>query len=151
MQVDEIVEAWIIALEDYESNVSDNIDWEDIIVEYEAFELERVPVQKTKDPTQVFVTRAQVQALNEDEVKNSTACNIAPVLTEPAEDKFINAQQAVQNAGKEGVESLLFNLVRKVIVEIIQQGKMHSQLMRRIDTLTRSERIMEALTPQVAR
>lgn len=45
----------------------------------------------------------------------------------------------------EEVKTLSFNLIEKIIFDIVQQGMMDSLLMRSIKHLIRSERFMDAL------
>lgn len=83
-------------------------------------------------------------------MKKSTPLSSAPVLTELLEDTLIHAAQVGYEATETRVRTLLFNLVGEVIVDTIQKGKMDSLLMRNIDTLTQSERLIDASTLSVA-
>lgn len=66
------------------------------------------------------------------------------------EDKIIETLQVVCVADKEGLKTYLSNLAGDVTVDIIGQGNMDSQLMRNIETFTKSDRFMDALAPRAA-
>lgn len=77
--------------------------------------------------------------------KSTSQCN-ALFLAELVEDKLVEAPQALYDASKEGVKTPLFNL----FVDIVQQGKMDSMVMRNIGALIQSDRNMDALSGQIA-
>lgn len=64
--------------------------------------------------------------------------------------KLMNDLVAGYDVTKEGVESLLVNLVGGSIVDINDEGKMDSMRIRNFDTFTQCECFMDNLTRQVA-
>lgn len=70
------------------------------------------------------------------------SASAVPVLLE---GNLIEALQVGYVVAKEGV-NFLFNMVGEVIIDTTQQGKMDSRLMRNIETLTRSDRFLDAIT-----
>lgn len=66
------------------------------------------------------------------------------------EDTLIEELQAGYDAAKEKVKTLFLSLIGDVIVDTIRQRKMDSLLIRNIGAFTRSDTIMDALTPRVA-
>lgn len=109
---------------DHNSNIAENVDEKDIGVEDEAFDLKRGWTRKTEDPTQKFVTCADVQVVIAGDVRKRPACNQLTVLTELVKEKWKNVLKVWCNAAKEGVEALLFNLQGEAIVGIVQLEKM---------------------------
>lgn len=61
----------------------------------------------------------------------------------------IEAVQAGYDATKEGVRMLLLVVVREVIVDIFQEEKMYSLLLRNIEYVTEPDRFMHALMGRV--
>lgn len=68
------------------------------------------------------------------------------MLTGIAECTPIEALQVEYDAAKEEIETALYNLIGKSIVDTIQQGRMESLLTRNIQALTQPNRVMDALT-----
>lgn len=69
----------------------------------------------------------------------------APELAEPVEEKLIDVLQVEFHAAKKQVKTSLFHLVGEGTGDRIPWGKMHLLLMRIIDQLTQSEKVMDAL------
>lgn len=63
----------------------------------------------------------------------------------------MGALQFGYDAGKDRVKTRLLNLVGGVIVDIMQRGKGGSELMKTIDALTHSDKIMDASTQRKTR
>lgn len=59
------------------------------------------------------------------EMQKSTSHRNAPVLTALMEDAPIEVLQVVYDAHKEGLKTSLINLVREVIADRIERGKMY--------------------------
>lgn len=146
----DIVEALGSALEHSDSEDAKNV-YEDIKVEDDELEFNCERAQTTESPTREFATCSETQNMIVAEKKNSTSHRNIRVLKNLLEASLIEALQVRYDAAKEDVMNHLFNLVGKVIVEIIQQRKMNSLLMWNIESLTQSCRLMNALPLQMAR
>lgn len=90
----EIMEAWMQAVQDHSGEVLDNAYEGDIGLRLKCLSaFEWGQAQTAENPTQEFVNGAEAQAVVALEVKKSSTCNKAPVLTEIVEDKLMDALQ----------------------------------------------------------
>lgn len=79
-----------------------------------------------------------------------TACNRALVSAGIVDYKLMDALPVECYAAKEGVRTFSIILVGEVVIFIIQPGNIDSLLMKNIDTLTQSERLMDSFTRRMA-
>lgn len=104
-------------------------------LEDEEFEIEQGRLQTTQYPSKGLRTCAEVRAVIAEEMKMSTICNIASLLSEVEEDKLISVRKVRYEVLQPGVETTLVMLVGNVTFDSIQKGNICFLLMRSNDHL----------------
>lgn len=120
----EILEAWMQALESYDSVVADVLGEKDIGIGNEEFELEHERFQRAKALAKEFVPCAKGQALIAKEMKNSTVHSNTLWLSELLKNTLIDIPQMGYDTAQKAVKNLFFYLTGEVIADIIQLVRM---------------------------
>lgn len=128
---EETLNAWKQALGDHNCKDVTNVQ-EDIVVEDEESEVDSERIYMTEYRTQEFVTCLEVQKMIAAEMRKVTSHWKVSVLTRLVEDTLSEALEVKYDVAKEGMETLLSNLVVEFIDDIIQQGRTDSLQMRNI-------------------
>lgn len=102
--------------------------------------------EKTDMTTEEHVTCEQLLLMIAEETKRVTSTTTKDATTQDVEEKLTGVIQIHYSDAKEGMKDALFNLVQEVLMDNVHEGRLDTLLVKKVDTLKRSDSFMDALT-----
>lgn len=139
---------WTTELERTDSG-KDNEHVERELIENEVMEIfvpHEEPIFSLHDD---YVTRFEVEKLMNNYMKTAVEAATTGLLTGIVNEKIERAFARGYNIQKEGMKTPIRNMVKGVLIDVIEQRRLETLLIRNVDKFASSARFMDALMGRV--
>lgn len=100
-----------------------------------------------------FSTQCDVIAMNADETKKATDTVVVKSITNTIEGTNAHVNEVEYTSAKEGIKVTIFHLVEEALIDVVEQGRLNTPLVRSLDDLAQleSDRCIDAIAQGMVR